>query len=163
MMQICRGWARVPLSLSRERRYHAEQLMSRLKPLPPESLASPLVRQPVWIRVEGRCVQLNSLAEIELACKLVCIQHNCGDHGPFAEEDWARQDHFLDPQQIDGVRQHELPYTNVFPKHCEESCAEGAHQSCQISNQPDVQSDERSVFCECKGDGERVHAKDHNS
>ena len=35
-----------------------------------------MVRQPAWLWVEGEYVRLNSLAEMELACRLVCICHN---------------------------------------------------------------------------------------
>ena len=74
-MELCRGWAKRLLSLQPERRYHPEQLMNHLSPLPLDQ-ASPLVRQPAWIKLEGQYVKLTSLAEIELACRLVCICHN---------------------------------------------------------------------------------------
>ena len=74
-MELCRGWAKNPIRLMPLRRYHPEQLMNRIKPLPEEP-ASPLVRQPVWLRLEGQYVQLKCREELELACRLVCICHN---------------------------------------------------------------------------------------
>lgn len=88
-MRICCGWARKPLSLSLEQRYHPEQLINRLGPFfPDKSLASPLVWMPVWIHMDNQYVRLNSREEIELACKLACIYHNGPDNrAPFCEED----------------------------------------------------------------------------
>lgn len=82
-MRICRGWAKRPLSLLPERRYHPEQVLNMIKPLPREP-ASPLVRQPVWLCVEGQYLRLNSLPEMELACRLVCACHN--KDGEFEDE-----------------------------------------------------------------------------
>lgn len=54
-----------------------------IRPLPCEPV-SPLVRQPVWLCVEGQYLRLASLPEMELACRLVCACHN--KDGEFAEE-----------------------------------------------------------------------------
>ncbi len=74
-MDICKGWSKRPLRLSVQEQYCPEQLMSRVMPSD-AAPASPLVCQPVWIRLEGRCVRLHSKEEIELACRLVCIHLN---------------------------------------------------------------------------------------
>jgi len=74
-MQICTGWARKPLNLSRGFQYHPEQLMNRV--MPSDALpVSPLVTRPAWILLEGQFVKLDSPEEVALACKLACICHN---------------------------------------------------------------------------------------
>jgi hypothetical protein len=88
-MRICCGWARKPLNLSTEQRYHPEQLINRLGPCnPTRNVVSPLVWMPVWIHMDGQFVRLNSKEEVELACKLACIYHNGPDNkAPFCEDD----------------------------------------------------------------------------
>jgi hypothetical protein len=88
-MQICYGWARKPINLSTEQRYHPEQLVNRLGPFCPErKVVSPLIWMPVWIRMDGHFVRLNSKEEVELACKLVCIYHNGPDNkAPFCDDE----------------------------------------------------------------------------
>jgi hypothetical protein len=90
-MRICYGWARKPMKLSLEQRYHPEQLMARLGPFyPSHNSVSPLVWMPVWIHMDDQYVRLNSKDEIELSCKLACIYHNGPDNrAPFCDdEDW---------------------------------------------------------------------------
>lgn len=72
-MEIRRGQVR--LQMSGRQTYQPEQLLRRALPAeaPP---ASPLAVQPIYVVLEGKSVRLNSRAEIELACKLVCIHHN---------------------------------------------------------------------------------------
>lgn len=74
-MEICKGWSKRPLPMSSKQTYQPEELIRRVLPstAPPES---PLVCQPVWVRLEGQSVRLHSKEEIELACRLVCIHHN---------------------------------------------------------------------------------------
>ena len=111
-MQICHGWARKPIVLSLEQRYHPEQLMNRLGPFnkinqinkinqtnqinqnnPSRKLVSPLVWMPVWIYMDGCYIRLENKEEIALACKLVCVYHNGPDNrAPFCEEDSDWQD-----------------------------------------------------------------------
>lgn len=89
-MRICCGWARKPMTLSLEQRYHPEQLMNRL-PIKTKSNSS-LAWMPVWIHVDSHYVRLNGKEELELACKLACIYHNGLDNrAPYCEyfdEDW---------------------------------------------------------------------------
>lgn len=88
-MQICYGWARKPILLSSNQRYHPEQLLNRLGPFnPTRKVVSPLVWMPVWIYMDGQYIRLNSKDEISLACRLVCVYHNGPDNcAPFCEED----------------------------------------------------------------------------
>ena len=70
-MQICTGWARKPLNLSRGFQYYPEQLMNRV--MHSDALpVSPLVTRPAWILLEGHFVKLDSPEEVALACKLAC-------------------------------------------------------------------------------------------
>ena len=92
-MRICYGWARKPIILSPEQRYHPEQLINRLGPFnPSRKVVSPLIWMPVWIHMDGQYIRLDSKDEIGLACKLVCVYHNGADNvAPFSEEedgDW---------------------------------------------------------------------------
>jgi len=84
-MELCKGWAKCPLTLNKNELYHPEQLVSKLTPSSPLSLSglrSPnppayvLTKQPVWICLEGQYVRLESEAEVLLACKLMCIYHS---------------------------------------------------------------------------------------
>ena len=88
-MRICYGWARKPMNLSLEQRYHPEQLMARLGPFyPNKNSVSPLVWMPVWNHMDSNYVRLNSKDEIELACKLACIYHNGPDNkASFCDDD----------------------------------------------------------------------------
>lgn len=79
-MRICYGWARKPMNLSNDKRYHPEQLMARLSTSKPAKPASPLLWMPVWIHLDNVFVRLHSKEEIELACKLACIYHNGPDN-----------------------------------------------------------------------------------
>ena len=118
-MRICYGWARKPMTLSLEQRYHPEQLMARLPKI--NSIKSstkstkstkelpPLVWMPIWIHMDNHYVRLNSKDEVELACKLACIHHNgldnrapyCDNKSNFSNfnnvdnEDWQ----FIDPTE----------------------------------------------------------------
>jgi hypothetical protein len=92
-MRICYGWARKPITLSTEQRYHPEQLMNRLGPFnPTRKLVSPLIWMPVWIHMDGQYIRLDNKEEIGLACKLVCVYHNGpGNNAPFCDDedsDW---------------------------------------------------------------------------
>jgi hypothetical protein len=73
-MEICRGWAKRPIQMSGRQTYQPEELLRRA--LPGSAPVSPLVCQPVWVVLEGRSVRLYCREEIELACRLACIQHN---------------------------------------------------------------------------------------
>ena len=93
-MRICYGWARKPIVLSSEQRYHPEQLLNRLGPFnnnkSTRKAATPLAWMPVWIQMDGQYIRLDGKEEINLACKLVCVYHNGpGNNAPFCEEeDW---------------------------------------------------------------------------
>ena len=93
-MHICYGWARKPITLSLEQRYHPEQLIHRLGAFnPTRKLVSPLIWMPVWLYMDGCYVRLDNKEEIGLACKLVCVYHNGpNNRAPFSEEDADWQD-----------------------------------------------------------------------
>lgn len=107
-MHVCYGWARKPMSLSLEQRYHPEQLMARLGPFNPnKSSVSPLVWMPVWIHMDNHFVRLNTKEEVELACKLACIYHNGPDNkAPVCDDDW----------QFIGDEDLKIPYAVVVMK-----------------------------------------------
>ena len=84
-MELCKGWAKCPLVLNENELYYPEQLVCKMtssNPRPLSGIQSPLPpgyvlnQQPVWIRLEGQYVRLDSEAEILLACKLMCIYHS---------------------------------------------------------------------------------------
>ena len=86
-MRICYGWARRPLVLSTVLRYHPEQVINMIGRLPPEVKAiSPLVSMPLWLLHDGVHVRLEE-KELELACKLVCIDHNGYHDRPYYDEE----------------------------------------------------------------------------
>ena len=111
-MRICCGWARKPLDLSNDQRYHPEQLMERLGSFLPDrksvdsvSRVSPLNWMPVWIHLENVFLRLNSREEIELACKLACIYHNGPDNkAPFWEDDSDFKDWQYIEKEVLGTR-----------------------------------------------------------
>ncbi len=100
-MRVCYGWARKPMNLSLEQRYHPEQLMARLGPFNPDKPAiTPLAWMPVWIHMDSHFVRLNTKEEVELACKLACIYHNGPDNKAPFDDDWQ----FISKKEILGTR-----------------------------------------------------------
>ena len=86
-MRICYGWAKSPLALSTTLRYHPEQIINMIGRLPPEVKAAfPLVLMPLWLLHDGLYVRLDD-GELELACKLVCIDHNWYHEQPYYDEE----------------------------------------------------------------------------
>ena len=86
-MRICYGWGKRPLVLATTLRYHPEQLINMLGRLPPEVRAiSPLVRMPLWLQYDGEFLRLED-RELDLACRLVCIDHNGYNERPYYDED----------------------------------------------------------------------------
>ena len=134
-MRICYGWARRPMVLSLEQRYHPEQLMTRLPKLtksnsskstksnPTKSNFTPLAWMPIWIHMDNHYVRLNSKEEVELACKLACIYHNgldnrapYGDDSNFANfADFDNSDNFdnFDTEDWQFIDPTECPVLGV--------------------------------------------------
>ena len=93
-MRICYGWGRRHLMLSTALNYHPEQVMNMLGRLPPETrAASPLVRMPIWLMYDGVYVMLGE-RELDLACRLVCIDHNGFTDRPYYDEESEPRQNF---------------------------------------------------------------------
>ena len=88
MLELCKGWSRMPIQLSPHFRYYQETLVGRVSTFdaPP---APPLTLHPVWVKVMRETfVKLESKEQIELACKLVSEMHNYGrEHLPYVDEE----------------------------------------------------------------------------
>ena len=101
-MRICFGWGKRPLMLSTALKYHPEQVMNMLGRLKPETkIISPLVRMPLWLMYDGEYVRLEE-RELELACKLVCIDHNGYTDRPYYDEDSEPRQSFSCSEEESG-------------------------------------------------------------
>jgi hypothetical protein len=96
MLSLCYGWSKKDFYLSREKRYLSDQLYERLKPfvsdrqLGPNVTAPALLQVPLWVKVDGQHVLIETPGELSLACKLVTIFHNTDCNAPLCD-DWEEE------------------------------------------------------------------------
>ena len=103
-MRICYGWARTPLNLSREQRYHEETLMNMLRPyFAIYSTASPLLRVPIWAHIEDEYVRLESERDITLACRLASIYHNGAISRAPVDDGWDEETALMEAEAEDRM------------------------------------------------------------
>ena len=76
MLALCRGWNKTPIALIEGRRYSEEEIARKVRVC--YNPVTPLVRLPVWLRCCSDHIRLEKQSDIDLACKLICLQHNEG-------------------------------------------------------------------------------------
>jgi hypothetical protein len=74
MLMLCKGWNKSPITLFKNKRYHDAEIARKVQAV--YNPVSPLVRTPIWLSYCSQHIPLNTKEEVELACKLIALQHN---------------------------------------------------------------------------------------
>ena len=105
-MDLCHGWARVPIRLSATRKYMPWELRAKCKGATP----------PYWLRVEGKVIPVTSESALQLACHASAAYHdwlayNAPEDDGFAEDMAERerriQAHMDEPNSEDSEQGEE--------------------------------------------------------